>query len=113
MQYILTGFTHNMGFREFAFEGVGEDRVRTAYRVRADLGLIKRYGIRMQELPLLCRGILERRTESEPQRAFTYSEADMGQYASLAATRTALAQKRKAPRRPTEAVGAVAGSPTT
>ena len=59
MQYILTGFTHDMGFRVFAFEGIGEDRVRTEYKVRADLALIHRYGIRVQELPLLCRGILE------------------------------------------------------
>ena len=63
MQYILTGFTHDMGFRVFAFEGVGEDRVRTEYRVKADLALIRRYGIRVQELPLLCRAVLERHSD--------------------------------------------------
>jgi len=99
MQYILTGFTHDMGFRVFAFEGVGEDRSRTEYNVRADLALILRYRIRVQELPLLCRGILERRNETEGQRAFTYTEADMCGYADACATRSAAAQKRKAPRR--------------
>ena len=33
MQYILTGFTHDVGFRVFAFECIGEDRVRTPYSV--------------------------------------------------------------------------------
>ena len=102
MQYIITGFTHDMGFRVFAFEGIGEDRVRTEYKVRADLALIQRYGIRVQELPLLCRGILERRNEDEDQQAFTYTESDMRRNAELyaaelCALRTADVQKRKAP----------------
>lgn len=97
MQYILTGFTHNMGFREFAFECVGEDRVRTDFLVKADLSLIRRYGIRVQELPLLCRGILERRSEADPQRTFTYTEADMSLYAEVCAARGA-AQKKRASR---------------
>ena len=101
MQYILTGFSHDMGFRVFAFEGIGEDRARTAYSVKADLGLIRRYGIRVQELPLLCRGVVERREESQEERAFTYTEADMCLYASACAARTEAALKKKwAARRP-------------
>lgn len=107
MQYTLTGFTHDMSFRVFAFECVGDDRVRTEYRVRADLALIRRYGIRMQELPLLCRGILERSNEGKEQRTFTYTEADMCLYADACAARNALAHKRKVPRKqPSENVGA-------
>jgi hypothetical protein len=100
-RYILTGFTHDMAVRVFAFEGVGEDRVRTEYSVRADLVLIRRYGIRVQELPLLCRAILERRDEGEEKRAFTYTEADMSlYYADVCAARDAAALKKKAPRKP-------------
>jgi hypothetical protein len=99
MQYLFTGFTHDMGFRVFAFECIGDDRVRTAFQVRADLGLIRRYGIRMQELPLLCRGILEHRNEDEEQRTFTYTEADMRLNADLCASQ-ASAKKRKLPRKP-------------
>ena len=95
MHYVLTGFTHDMGFRVFAFDCVGEDRVRTEYKVKADLALIKRYGIRVQELPLLCRGILERRSADEQRRTLTYTEADMRINADSCA---AAAQKRKAPR---------------
>ena len=100
MQYIITGFTHEMGFRVFAFQGIGEDRVRTEYKVRADLALIHRYGIRVQELPLLCRGILEGRNEDEDQQTFTYTESDMRRNAELCAVRAADAQNRKPPRKP-------------
>jgi hypothetical protein len=107
MQYILTGFTHDMGFRVFAFEGIGDDRVRTQYSVRADLALTHRYGIRVQELPLLCRGILERRIPGEGQQTFTYTEKDMRLNAELCASRAGDASKRKAPRKqPSENVGA-------
>jgi hypothetical protein len=99
MQYVFTGFTHQSGFRVFAFDSLGDNRVRTGFTVMVDLALIRKYGIRVQELPLLCRAVLERRTEEEPQRTFTYTEADM----SLRATASALevsARKRKMPRKP-------------
>jgi hypothetical protein len=106
MQYILTGFTHETGFRVFAFEGIREDRGRTPYIVRADLGLIRKYGIRMQELPLLCRAILEQRDGDDTERTFTYTEAAMRIRATNSAAEAA-AQKRKPPRRPpTENSGA-------
>ena len=107
MQYILTGFTHDIGFRVFEFEGIDEDRVRTPYKVRADLALIHRYGIRVQELPLLCRAILEGRNENEAEQTFTYTENDMRRNAELCAVRAADAQKKKTPRkRPAENLGA-------
>ena len=108
MQYILTGFSHDMGFRVFAFECVGEDRVRRKYTVKADLTLTRRYHIPVQELPLLCRGILERRSENENQRIYTYSEADMCLYADGCANRAAAAAEKKKPaRRPhNENIGA-------
>jgi hypothetical protein len=88
-----------MGFRVFAFLGVSEDHARTEYSVKADLAAIRRYGIRVQELPLLCRGILERRGAGEEQRTFTYTEADMSLHADVCAAQ-ALTQKRRPPRRP-------------
>jgi len=80
----------------FTFEGVGDDRIRTEYRVRADFALISQYGIRIQELPLLCRGILERRDPGDQQHTFTYTEADMSLDASaLAARRTKVQAKKR------------------
>lgn len=97
MHIILTGFSQDMGFRVFAFECVGEDKVRTGYKVRADLLLVRKYGILMQELPLLCRRILERRQDGDQQQMYTFTEADMCIQADLRAAKTA-PQKRRSPR---------------
>jgi hypothetical protein len=115
MQFILTGFTQDREFRVFAFEGIAADRVRTPFTVRADLALSRTYGIRLQELPLMCRAILEHREEgpeeSQTQNALTFTEDAMRLHASnCIAARALAALKKKAPRRPaTEANGA----PTT
>jgi hypothetical protein len=95
MQFTLTGFTHNAGFRVFAFEGIGEDRVRLPYSVKADMALARKYGIRVQELPLLCREVLERGTGADG-KACTYLECDMSIHA--AAVAAMIVQRRKPPR---------------
>ena len=101
MQFVLTGFTPDTGFRVYAFEGIGADRTRTEFTVRADLDLIRRYGIRVQELPLLCRALLERRDEADLGHTLIFSEEEMRLHASAcAAEREAAAQKRKPARRP-------------
>lgn len=102
MQYILTGFTHSVAFRVFEFDGISDDRVRTAYRVRADLALVRKHGIRIQELPLLCRGVLERRSVGDDRRAFTFAEDDMILH-SIAASAEAEPRKKKPWRRPATA----------
>jgi hypothetical protein len=113
MQFILTGFTQEREFRVFAFEGINADRVRTPFTVRADLSLSRTYGIRLQELPLMCRAILEGRDEAEVQNALTFTEEAMRLHASnCIAARALAAQKKKAPRRPAnETTGAAWRSP--
>lgn len=107
MDYILTGFITESGYRVFAFECMSKERVRTHYRVRVDIALIRKYGIHVQDLPLLCRGLLDRRLEDEEPRALTYTESDMRIHADVLALRHAEAQKKKTPRRPpSENVGA-------
>jgi len=108
MQFILTGFTQDTGFRVFAFEGVVVGQIRTVFTVRADLALSRRYGIAMQELPLLCRSLLDRQGESgEPQletgenHTLTFTEEEMRACADKrAADRALAALRKKAPRRP-------------
>ena len=97
MQYVLTGFSNDMEFRVFAFDAVGDDRIRTEYLVRADLTLVRKYGIKLQELPLLCRGVLEQRIFGSHQRTFTYTEDEMSIHADA---RTVAAEKLKAARKP-------------
>jgi hypothetical protein len=97
----LVGFTHENGFRVFSFDRLGDDRVRTRCTVRADLALIRAYGIQIQELPLLCRGLLDRCEEGREIQSLTFTEGDMRDCATeRAAVRETAAKKRKSWRRP-------------
>lgn len=113
MQFILTGFTQDLGCRVFAFERIAEDRARTTFTVRADLALIRQYGIQIQDLPLLCRGLLERNDEAGATRALTFTEEQMRTCAvERAAAKDEAAKRRKAPRRtPVEGLGAAWRAP--
>ncbi len=96
MQFILTGFTHDLGYRVFAFDRLAEDRTRTQCTVRADLALIRRYGIQIQDLPLLCRGLLDRSDERPEMPSLTFTEQEMRICADeRAAARELAAGKRK------------------
>jgi hypothetical protein len=76
-RFLLTGFTQESEVRVFAFEKIAEDQTRTKYSVRANLALSRKYDIRMQELPLLCRALLERRGTEDGTHAFTFTEQEM------------------------------------
>jgi hypothetical protein len=105
MYFVLNGFSEDTGFRVFAFDGIAADRMRlpAPFTVRADLALARRYGIRLQELPLLCRSVLERGHEDVERRDFTYTEADMRSHAEHIAVREEAAKHSKPPRRPVSA----------
>jgi hypothetical protein len=76
-RFVLKGFSQDQRFRQFNFESVGADSVRTQFTVHADLTLIQTYGIHIQDLPLLCRELLERRSDSEVLHRLTFTEEDM------------------------------------
>lgn len=102
MQFVLTGFTQDMGFRVFAFEGVAADRVRTKFTVKAELALIRTYGIRLQELPLLCRGLLDRSDGGVEIVSLTFTEDQMRACADeRTLARDNAVKKRKQPPKPT------------
>lgn len=119
MQFTLTGFTQDAGCRVFAYDGVGEDRTRIKFTVRADLALSRKYGIRLQELPLICLEILERMNAMDdsgvadpavPLRAFSFSEDAMIRHAGeIVAERDAAALKRSSSRAQQAAKKATAG----
>ena len=92
VQFVLTGFTQDMGFRVFSFDCVGDDRVRTRCTVRADLALIRRYGIQIQELPLLCRTLLDR--SGKAGESVTFTEEEMRVCANDRAVARGLAASR-------------------
>jgi hypothetical protein len=95
MLFVLTGFRQEKEFRVFGFEGVAAGKPRSAHTVRADLSLIRRHGIQIQELPLLCRGLLEQASTAGNVQALTFTEECMREHASHRAARLAEAQARK------------------
>ena len=106
-QFVLRGFHQTMAFRVFTFEGIAADRVRSLFTIRADLTLARRYRIPLQELPLLCRAVLERLHDGGDKRAFAYTEEDMRLFANIVTARAEAAKQRRPPRRPaTDNVGA-------
>jgi hypothetical protein len=101
MQSTLVGLTHDMGFRIFSFDRRGDDNVRTRCYVRADLALTRAYGIQVQELPLLCRDLLDRCENNGQVRSLTFAECDMRACAEeRAAVREEAAKKRRLRRKP-------------
>ena len=98
MTFVLEGVQTFNNIRRYYFDAIGEDRSRQHVTVSADLDLIRRYGIPLQELPLLCRRLLEGRTKIETT---TFTEMDMAQCASeRAAAENALMEKRQSRRPP-------------
>ncbi len=97
MRFIFDGFSERSGFRIFAFEGVAEDRSRSPFTVRTGLLLARQYGVPLQELPLLCRQVLERGHDGLGAPEFEYTEDDMCLYAIRAAARAVASRKKKKP----------------
>jgi hypothetical protein len=98
--FILNGFSQVKEFRVFEFQSITVDSVRSSFTVRIDLALARKYGIRLQELPLLCRGVLDQCGGGEENRAFTYTEAQMRTYADNVAERVEAAKYKRPPRPP-------------
>jgi hypothetical protein len=100
MLFVLMGFDQEAGVRQYAFQRV-VNGARTDFTVGVDMALIPGSGIGIQDLPLLCREILEHAAEGEGLRALTLTATDLRVYADHCATaREAAAQKRKARKPP-------------
>jgi len=100
LHFILLGFNHELGVRVFWFDGIAEDKTRSRFAVRTDLALVHNYGIRIQELPMLCRKLLERRPAGERSHMLTFTEEEMRLHAAQRAAEREAAQRKRPPRRP-------------
>jgi hypothetical protein len=95
MEYVLAGFRQVDNVRLYYFDARGENlKPGQQATVSADLNLVRKYKIPLQELPLLCRRLLDLRADVE---TIVFSEPDMVRYVSeRAAAQAALKEKRKA-----------------
>jgi hypothetical protein len=98
VEFVLAGFRQFDTVRRFYFDAIGEDRIRKRVVVGADLELIRRYRIPLQELPLLCRRLLDARAKAE---SIMFTENDMAQYAKDRTEATDALLERRRAHRPT------------
>lgn len=98
-QFFLTGFTQAAAIRIYAFD-CRVDALRIGYTVEVDLALISGFGIRIQDLPLLCRELLQQRAQPDEISAFVFTEQQMRSHAEkLSLARENAEHRRKQPRR--------------
>ena len=81
MDFMFTGFREDHGIRRYTFRGVSGDRTQGEFTVHADTVLLQKYGIPFQELPLLCRRLLERKQPNGPSEAVMFDEDLMREHA--------------------------------
>lgn len=113
MEYVLTGFQQDRNIRQYAFDGIGADRRRMKFTVGVDLGLIRKYEISVQELPLLCRHYLEVHAEDGQAPTLMYTEEEMIVHAGRRTAAQHAADEKKAHRRHPTGGGQAWRSPRT
>ena len=77
MDFLLAGFRHDKNVRVFEFNGVDSvGKVSLHCSVRADLGVARKHGIALQDLPFLCRDLLGKR-QPDDQSSVDFTEDDL------------------------------------
>jgi hypothetical protein len=94
MVFALTSFTDESSLRRFTFELAGSGPPRTTVVVVADMALVRRYEIPLQELPLLCVGLLQSWT-TDTEGTAVFSEKEMIEYANRRREAKDLAERKR------------------
>jgi hypothetical protein len=94
MVFALMGFTNELSLRRFTFELVGSGPPRTTVVVVADMALVRKYEIPLQELPLLCVRLLESWTADADSTA-VLSEKEMIEHANRRREAKTLAEQKR------------------
>jgi hypothetical protein len=102
VRFTLMGFDQKSGVRQYAFQGTAAG-IRTNFTVGVDMALVQTFGIHIQELPLLCRELLEKQVEGVETHALTLTDKEMRAYSDNAAMARDAAVRRKPARKPVNA----------
>jgi hypothetical protein len=101
MEFVLRDFHQQRNLRRYVFDGISADRKRQPFAVDVDLTLVHKYAIPLQELPLLCRRLLEGSIQAHSSVALVFAETEMLNYANRrAAVLREAEEKRKMHHRP-------------
>ena len=99
MKFVLAGFRQNENIRYYSFQGIGADRrTRTEFSVGVDLTLLHKYGIPLQEVPLMCCVLLSSRVGADQLHSLMFPEEDMLAHAEQRARERAEAQTHGKPK---------------
>ncbi len=101
MTFAFTGFFQDGAYRVFSFEVLPRTPIAGTFWVRADMNLVRKHKIQMQELPLLCRAVLENHEGGEHTVTYTASEMTLHANARASAEEIRKARKPQPPRRAT------------
>ena len=108
MKFAYMGFRHETtGVRLYSFEGVVSQGIRKDFLVTADIALLTKHHVRIQEVPMMCLRLLESSAEAEPQLEFlVLTEADLIAHvrAKAAEAEKAASKRTKRPFRPANPV---------
>ena len=78
MNFVFTGFRQDDSVREYAFQAATQPPEK--FTVGADLNLVRKHNVPLQELPLLCRQLLEAKDEPRKSPSLVFTEQDMLAY---------------------------------
>ena len=93
--FVLTGFHQLHGIRYYVYRGHPHDGSLSEFTVDADVRLLQKHGIALQELPLLCRRLLETQNPDYSLKAVTFTEDLMKEQADQRAALKRAAQEKK------------------
>lgn len=94
-EFTLTGFRQTNGIRYYVYQGHHCDGRASEFTVDAEVRLLQKHGIGLQELPLLCRRLLEKQNPDVSLRAVTFTEDLMKDHADQRAALKQAAQNKK------------------
>jgi hypothetical protein len=106
VEFVLTGFSQENNIRRYTFQALPAGNHRPAagtlkkeWTVSADLSLMRKHRIPLQELPLLCKRLVEAQSEQAKEDTLMFTERDMLGYASNRTAAELAAEVKKRARR--------------
>jgi hypothetical protein len=95
MEFTLTGFQQEREIRHYTFQSLEGGRTSRGLTVNVDVGLLRKYGIALQDVPLLCRRLLEKQSLDPSVKVLTFSEELMREHADHCEALKRAAEERK------------------
>lgn len=106
VEFVLTGFSQENNIRRYTFQALPAGNARPSgnptkrWTVSADLSLMRKHKIPLQELPLLCKRVVEAQGENaQPDDSLAFTERDMLGYANDRSAAELAAELKKRARR--------------